>query len=416
LSVSSLAPSRPAAGRWSGDAIGDVLLGALVVGLAVSITLSETALLALAARLLWTRGIRRASMVRWPLMWPLGLFAIWSVVSAAASQQPGDSLRACKGLLVLSALWVVAASLRDVEAAQRFLTGLFVALVGVSLLGIVQVAGCPPDGGYGSPPQYPLIGVYFKKCARAHAFYSIYMTLAGVLAVVLVGAMPQLARMRRRGLAVAGWLAGLVALGLTLVRGAWLGFAVGLVVMLALLRARAAGLVGLMLLPLAVLALPTVHHRLTTIGDVADPTTRERLAMLQAGLRLVSERSLTGVGPGQVKRLYPDYAPPEAVRRHTSHLHNTPLQIAAERGLVGLALWTWIFVAFFVQAARALRRLPRGAGAERALVVGGMAAVATFLVGGLFEYNFGDTEVLLVALSLMALVFVVERGLAESAA
>ena len=166
----------------------------------------------------------------------------------------------------------------------------------------------------------------------------------------------------------------------------------------------------------AALAMPAVHRRLETIGNPADDTTRDRLAMLKGGLRFVREHPLTGIGPGQVKRLYPAYAPPEALRRHTSHLHNTPLQIAVERGLVGLGLWLWIFAVFFVRAGRILRRLPAEAAADRALVIGALAAVAAFLVAGLFEYNFGDTEVLLVALAVMALPFVVERDLAERVA
>jgi putative inorganic carbon (HCO3(-)) transporter len=158
-----------------------------------------------------------------------------------------------------------------------------------------------------------------------------------------------------------------------------------------------------------------VRERAETIVDTADATTRERLAMADAGLRMLREHPVTGVGLGGVKRLYPVYAPPEAVRRHTSHLHNTPLQIAVERGLVGLALWLWIFVAFFVRAGRVLRRVPATGATDRALVIGALAAVTTFLVSGLFEYNFGDTEVLLVTLAVMALPFVVERDLAGHA-
>ena len=44
-----------------------------------------------------------------------------------------------------------------------------------------------------------------------------------------------------------------------------------------------------------------------------------------------------------------------------------------------------------------LRRLPAEAVAERALVVGSLAAITGFLVGGLSEYNFGDSEVVMVA-------------------
>jgi hypothetical protein len=46
-------------------------------------------------------------------------------------------------------------------------------------------------------------------------------------------------------------------------------------------------------------------------------------------------------------------------------------------------------------------------GPERTLVIGVQAAIVSFLVAGLFEYNFGDTEVVLVAVALMALPFVV---------
>jgi len=181
-------------------------------------------------------------------------------------------------------------------------------------------------------------------------------------------------------------------------------------------RRRLLAVALVVVLVAAALAMPPVHRRLGTIGDPADDTTRDRLAMLVGGLRLVGEHPVVGVGPGQVKRLYPAYAPPEALRRHTSHLHNTPLQIAVERGLVGLGLWFWIFVAFFVGAGRILRRLPATATADRALVIGALASVAAFLVSGVFEYNFGDTEVLLVALAAMALPFVIERDLEGRAA
>jgi O-antigen ligase len=118
---------------------------------------------------------------------------------------------------------------------------------------------------------------------------------------------------------------------------------------------------------------------------------------------------VAGVGPGQIKHVYPSVATSEAMRRSTSHLHNTPVQIAAERGLVGLFLWLGMFVAFLVRGTARLRGLPPGAAGDRALALGSLGAVVTFLVAGLFEYNFGDTEVLLVALALMALPFALGR-------
>ncbi|HEU5320292.1 MAG TPA: O-antigen ligase family protein, partial [Methylomirabilota bacterium] len=151
-----------------------------------------------------------------------------------------------------------------------------------------------------------------------------------------------------------------------------------------------------------------------TIGDAADDTTRERLSMAAAGLRLAREHPLTGIGPGQVKHFYPRYAPPEAMRRSTSHLHDSPLQILVERGVPALAAWLWLWAAYFARAVRTLGRLPAEAAGDRALVTGAVMAAAAFLVTGLFEYSFGDTEVLLATLAVMALPFVVERSAATA--
>lgn len=394
------------------DAARGWLLLALTVGLAASITLSEVTLVVLAVWL--ALGRRRAGAARagWPLLGPMAAFAAWTLAAALASPRPVESLGAAKGLLTLAAFYVVLHALPDRRAAARFATGLFIAVSVVALLSVVQVGVCPPAGTVQS--EWAVVRLLFRKCARARGFFSIYMTLAGVLSLVLVSALPRLVR-GGRSLAwtLPAWLAGALALGLTSVRGAWLGFAAGAAACTLALPRRRLALAALgLVLAGGLAAEPGVLQRARTIGDLSDDTTRDRLAMLEAGLALARAHPLTGVGPGQVKHLYPAWAPPEALRRSTSHLHDTPLQIVVERGIPGLAAWIAIWVAFFAAAARILKRIGAEDEEARALVLGSITAIAAFLVGGLFEYNFGDTEVLLVAASLMALPFVVARDLA----
>lgn len=396
----------------------DGLLVALVVGLALSISLSEATLAALAVWLVWTRRVPPPSRAAWPLLAPLLAFSGWSIAAAAVSAAPAESLAATKTLVPLATLWVVFGALDDTGAARRFMVWLSWAVAAVAVVSIVQVATCTPERFDAVDPELPsTLRRVLGKCRRAHGFYSIYMTLAGVLVMTLLATLPTLALAGRRGVAAAlAWLTSAVSLALTLVRGAWLGFVAGVLVALTAMRRRWMAAAVLVVVGVTAVALPRVRERIESIVDATDATARERFAMADAGLTMLRERPLIGVGLGGVKRLYPVYAPPEAVRRHTSHLHNTPLQIAVERGLIGLALWLWIFIAFFVRAGRVLRRVPTQAVADRALVVGPVAAVAAFLVSGLFEYNFGDTEVLLVALAVMALPFVVERDYPERAA
>jgi len=377
------------------------LLLALTLGLAASITLSEATLVVLAVWLVVGPRPAEAPRVGWPLLGPLAAFAVWTVIAALASPRPVESLVAARGLLTLGAFYVVLHALPDARAAERFATGLFVAVAAVALLSIVQVGFCPADGTVASGPAP--VRLLMRKCARARGFFSIYMTLAGVLTPLLVSALPRLALGGRTVVwALPAWLVGVLALGLTSVRGAWVGFATGGVGCALILRRRWLVLGALVLvIAVALVVEPGLLRRVKSVGDLADDTTRDRLAMLDAGLGLAIAHPITGIGPGQVKRL---------------HLHDTPLQIVVERGLPGLAAWIAIWVGFFGRAARVLKRVPATDERGRALVLGSMAAVAAFLVAGLFEYNFGDTEVLLVALSLMALPFVVERDLAQAQA
>ena len=159
------------------------------------------------------------------------------------------------------------------------------------------------------------------------------------------------------------------------------------------------------------LAVPSpLSQRALSIVDPADPTVRERLYFWQAGWRMVKDAPFLGLGPGGVKRHYPEYRDPAARRPSTGHLHNNAVQLAAERGVLGLAAWLSIWVAFFVRAGRIYARLPAARAGDRALVAGSLAAVAGFLVAGLFEYNFGDSEVIGLTWVVMAFPFVVESA------
>jgi O-antigen ligase len=387
------------------------LLAVLVLALVTSISLSQ---ITLGILTVWLVLARRAGVIprlRFPLAAPLALFGTWTAVAALGSAQPLESLVSSKNLVNLAGLWIVTSVLGDSRSARRFLTALAVALGVVAALSIVQVAACPPT--LPASPFDRVVAYFFRNCHRARGFFSIYMTLAGVLSLALVATLPRLLRLEGAVRLVPVWLVSVVALALTYVRGAWVGLAAGALVVLLTVRRRSVMAITLVVVVLAALAaLPSVADRLRTIGSLRDDTTRDRLAMLATGLSLVREHPLTGIGPGQVKRVYPTAAGPEALRRSTSHLHNTPLQIAVERGIPGLLAWLAMFATFLVHTVRLVRRLPESP--DRALVVGVLGAIVAFLVAGLFEYNFGDSEVVLVAVALMALPFVVAEGATSS--
>jgi len=384
------------------------VFGAFVVGLGLSITLSETALSLLTLLWLWRlRDPEARAAVRWPLWQPVVAFSAVSLVSALASGHPVTALGACKGLLLVAALYVTVDVLSGPEDGHRFLSALLVVATVAAAVGVLQTVVCPgPAADYGSPAWL------YHRCNRARGFFSIYMTLAGVLSLVLLANLPRLlpgARLPRWP--TLPWLVSLVGLLATYTRGAWLGFVVGVLALIpATRKGRRLLLGGLIVLGLITLAGPQhLRQRFLTMGDPDDPTVKERVYMWRSGLTMWRQHPVLGVGPGGVKREYESYALPEAVKKRTGHVHNTPLQVLVERGVLGLAAWVWIWAAFYARGIRLLRRLPSEARQERALVAGSLAAITGFLIAGLSEYNFGDSEVVMVAWALMALPWAVEK-------
>jgi O-antigen ligase len=384
-----------------------VLLGAFVAGLGVSITLSQAALALLTLLLLWSlRDPAARAAARWPLWPPVLAFSAVSVLSALLSGHPAASLEAAKGLLLVAALYVTVDAVRDPEAAGRLLFGLTLAATVAAVVGLLQVGLCPGPDAPAAGPRW-----LYHRCGRAHGFFSIYMTLAGVLSLVLLATLPRLlpggGEARRY---VGPWLLMLGGLVATYTRGAWIGFAAGVLTVAATVRrGRWLLLAGLLLLAGgALVGPPELRHRFLSMADPEESGVRERVYMWRSGLAMWRERPVLGIGPGGVKREYPRYALPEAVKKRTSHVHSTPLQILVERGVLGLAAWLAIWVAFFTRCIGLLRRLPREARSARALVVGSLAALTAFLIAGLSEHNFGDSEVVMVAWVLMALPWAVE--------
>jgi O-antigen ligase len=115
-----------------------------------------------------------------------------------------------------------------------------------------------------------------------------------------------------------------------------------------------------------------------------------------------------GVGPNMIERVYPGYRDPEAVLRTTPHLHNVPLQIAAERGLPAAALWLW-FIGAVVVGAVTLFRNARREGPLRFLSATALASVVAMLAAGMTEHNFGDSEFQILFLVLITMPFAVAR-------
>ncbi len=370
--------------RRAGSA--DLAAALLALAAAFSWRLALSNILLVFTAVAWVVARRRGRLAGRPrarvLAGPLLAFAFFSVVSAVFSLDPLFSFNQLPRLAVLLVV-PVAASLLDLVWWRRFVVILAAAATILASWGIIQYLQGAND-----------------LANRIRGPLSHYMTFSGwLLLAVLVLVSELLLDPRRRW----PWLLppialGTVALLLSYTRNAWIGLAVGGLLLAAVWRRRL-----LLLYPVAALAVwlvfpQAVTDRALSILDLRQHANYDRVCMMVAGTKMVRDHPFTGVGPGMVKRLYPLYRVDDAPRWVVPHLHDNAMQIAAERGLPALAAYLWLLGAFFVRTWRALPRLePR----QRAAVAAGVVAIAGITVAGLFEYNFWDAEVQYLTLTIM---------------
>ena len=360
------------------------LLLAFVGSLQISIALAGILLAAL--MLSWgvmlVRDRVRPSAPRFFI--PLVAYAAVTLVSSAFSLDPAESFLDAKQLL----LFLIVPAVYHIARGRN---------AGLVIDVIVSVGAA--SAAYGIV-QYGVLH-YDSLDMRPRGALTHYMTYSGTLMLVVCAAAARLVFGSRDRIWPALVMPALVvALAVSLGRNAWVGACVAVGLLLVLKDFRLTALLPITIAVVFALAPDSVTNRMITMFDVQDQTNQDRLAMIEIGARIVASDALTGVGPNMVPRVYGQYRPDYAIKPVNPHLHNVPVQIAAERGLPALGIWIWFVIALSMALFRVFRQ-----GNERMLAAAALAATVAMLAAGLFEYNFGDSEFLMMYLVLVTLPF-----------
>jgi O-antigen ligase len=319
--------------------------------------------------------------------WPLVAYAGATLVSAALSPDPRTSLVDCKQLVLLLI----------VPLTYRFMTG----VRGHTMITVVVT--CAAASAALGIVQYGILH-YDNLGQRPQGTLGHWMTYSGLLMIVIGVAIARVLFSKTDRTWAALVLPALgVAVAVTFTRGAAVGACAGVALLFALKDFRLFAILPILVAIFIAVAPGQIAKRYASMFNMNDPTVVDRVTMLHIGERMIKRHPLTGVGPNMVQRQYVEYrgpdtlVGPDGVVHINPHLHNNLLQIAAERGLPALAIWLW----FIVTLVRDLwKRFSLG---QRALGATGLATVVALLVAGLFEYNFGDSEVLMLFLIIVTL-------------
>ncbi len=348
------------------------------------------------AVLLWLiRLIRRQDRLEFPgFFWALLAYAGLSLMACIFSFNPEESFRDSRELLLLLIIPLVTTAFLRKRTLERTHLSLLASGI-ISLLYSLY-----------------LFAFHSSPGERIAGFMGHYMTQAGLLVIFGCTALSFFLFQRKRLRFVWGAAFGLagMALMLTLTRSAWVGMFVGTAVLIWLYKPKVLVLLPF-LLGLFIIAAPAqIRRRAVSIFDLNNATNHQRIEYIRGGMKVVRNYPLFGTGPNmvniEIKR--DKYGLSEEAKPLAVHLHNNLIQIAAERGIPALLAW----LSFFLLTAGALiKRLKIEDPESRPLTAAALAALFAFFAAGLFEYNFGDSEVAALFLYVITIPFAQERVL-----
>jgi O-antigen ligase/Flp pilus assembly protein TadD len=196
----------------------------------------------------------------------------------------------------------------------------------------------------------------------------------------------------------------LMGILLSLSRGAWIGSALGVLLLMRLLPselrpsffvlrrgtiARLLGVVTAILALLAVLLIgpsgrEQVDVRLERTVSPEETSLRSRLVLWRDSLNMLGDFPLFGVGLGAWPEVFPRYQRPPWSPLFAREAHNDYVQRCAELGVVGSGLLAWFFVAVGRQLYKRWSLLSANVGA---LYAGVLASLIVMAFHEIFDFN-----------------------------
>ncbi len=323
--------------------------------------------------------------------YPLLLYVVFSVISSFFSYIPEVSLLSMKeGFLifgVLPAFYVFSKNRSLFDKMKKYVIPF------LFLTFIVSVY------------QFAKAGIKGNELPRAHGFLSHYMTLAGIsliFSLLFFGEIVFKKKYFVKNL-IPFFMFSTILL-LTLTRSSWLGFVIGVLFIVGVKKPKFVLSIPIVILMVYLLSPTPVKERIKSFRNFNDATFKQRVYMVKRAYRIIKEKWLWGVGPNMIPYTYTiERFKISRDEEKAPHLHNNLLQIWAERGILALISWIGFVIVLFFEFVKRMKNLESEAPFFYLSYVG-LGILIAFFIAGLFEYNFGDSEVSTVFLYTMSMI------------
>ncbi|MCD6380507.1 O-antigen ligase family protein, partial [bacterium] len=306
-------------------------------------------------------------------------FAVIGFVSLVFCPDKGSVVNFLKRILLITIVYLLAGNLSEKRLIKTLLVTLSGTMILLAVFGIWKyLAGI---GGLSG---------------RLKLFHH-YMTSGGILMIValitfafLLVKAPR--RVRIAALAAVGLM--LLPLIFTFTRSSWLGLIAGMIFMSVLQNRKVLIGIGILVAAFWLLATGSMKDRAASAFDPSHPRNTERVYMWKAGAEMIKDNPVTGVGDIDLTKLYNEYKPPQAIES-PGHLHNNFIMFGVIWGIPGLLIFLILFGKILLTEIRVFISVPQEEWLLKGVALGALGTFTGFHVAGLFEWNFGDAEIVM---------------------
>lgn len=387
----------------------DWLIGAFLILFVfwspISITGTQTAVSF--ALLFWVIGMlamRKFQLLRTPLNIPIAAFLVAAAIGVVMAVDFKHSLKGYMTLGWISIFFLFVNNVKNVTQFKR--------LVRILIL-ITTIAGAYAIFQHLTRIDFFGNVKYLQKSlARSTGFFNSPQTFGNyillVLPVVLGLSFYSNIRREKRWLQLSGLII-LIAIIFSYTRGVWIGLIGGLIFM-AILRSKKLLLfvvTGIIVGSMFLVFLPSSRFTQRVVRTFkSERPVGDRIYFWQGSLRIIRDYPITGLGWEGFGIVYRKYKPAEG-RQLVCHAHNNFIDVAVDSGFLGLGIFLWLLITIYKVGFHIFKELERGY--FKGIAWGFLGSFTAFLIAGLSQYNFGDSEVVMLFYFLLGMVMVIPR-------
>jgi O-antigen ligase len=157
---------------------------------------------------------------------------------------------------------------------------------------------------------------------------------------------------------------------------------------------------------LFILAAPSsMTKRVTSAFDTEHESNKSRLIMWDVGIKIFKDYPILGTGENEVTKIYKSYKTPE-FHGEGSHFHSNYIMVLVTMGTTGILLYLVLWISLLACLIRDYREYNNKS--DKNLILGIILSVISLHVSGIFEWNFGDWEVMTVMYYLISIMFILK--------